>query len=85
MRSFFLLFRYVYQRDSHRICLKFYCKFVSCFKQCGIVTDMIPCCSYVIDKDNHARQVGIKYIYGLVIVSLQPKQLVCKIKLKMVL
>ena len=25
------------------------------------------------DKDNHARQIGIKYIYGLVIVSLQPK------------
>ena len=35
-------------------------KFVSCFKRCGIITDMIPCCSYVKDKDNHARQIGIK-------------------------
>ena len=39
---------------------KFCCKFVSCFKQCGIITDMIPCCSYANDKDNHARHIGIK-------------------------
>ena len=32
----------------------------ACFKQCGIKTDMISCCSYVKDKDNHARQIGIK-------------------------
>ena len=38
----------------------FGCKFVSCFKQCGIITDMIPCCSYVKGKNNHARQIGIK-------------------------
>ena len=29
--------------------------FVSCLKQCGIITEMIPGCSYVKDKDNHQR------------------------------
>ena len=38
----------------------FCCKFVSCFKQCGMITVMIPCCLHVKDKDNHARQMGIK-------------------------
>ena len=54
------LILYVYQRDSRRICQKFLWKFVSCFKQCGIITDMISCYSYVKDKDNHTRQIGIK-------------------------
>ena len=31
------------------------CLFVSCLKQYGIITEMIPGCSYVKDKDNHQR------------------------------
>ena len=27
-----------------------------CFKQCGLKTNVIPCCSYAKDKDNHERQ-----------------------------